>query len=84
VLLARLALDKKTQGHGLGGALLADALERAALAARNVGARFAVVDALHEKACSFYLHYGFKRIPETLRLVQKMSSIEASLAAGQP
>ena len=82
VLLARLALDKSTQGQGLGGALLADALERAALAARNVGARFAVVDALHARACAFYEHHGFKRIPDTLRLVQKMSSIEASLAAG--
>jgi GNAT superfamily N-acetyltransferase len=82
VLLARLALDKSSQGQGLGGALLADALERAALAARNVGARFAVVDALHEPAGAFYEHHGFKRIPGTLRLVQKMSSIEASLAAG--
>jgi GNAT superfamily N-acetyltransferase len=82
VLLARLALDKSSQGQGLGGALLADALERAALAAHNVGARFAVVDALHVRACEFYEHYGFRRIPDTLRLVQKMSSIEASLAAG--
>lgn len=79
VLLARLALDKRSQGHGLGGALLADALERAAMAARNVGARFAVVDALHERACTFYQHYGFRRIPDTLRLVQKMSSIEVAL-----
>jgi GNAT superfamily N-acetyltransferase len=82
VLLARLALDSGSQGEGLGAALLADALERAALAARIVGARFAVVDALHEKACAFYQHHGFKRIPGTLRLVQKMSTIEASLAAG--
>jgi GNAT superfamily N-acetyltransferase len=80
VLLARLALDKTAHGQGLGGALLADALERAALAARSVGARFAVVDALHEQACTFYEHHGFKRIPDALRLVQKMSSIEASLA----
>ncbi|MCW2539816.1 MAG: GCN5-related N-acetyltransferase [Frankiales bacterium] len=82
VMLARLALDNGSQGEGLGGALLADALERAALAARNVGARFTVVDALHENACAFYQHYGFKRIPDTLRLVQKMSTIEASLALG--
>lgn len=81
ILLARLALDVNSHGQGLGGALLADALERGALAARNVGARFVVVDALHEKACAFYRHYGFKRIPQTLRLVQKMSSVEASLTA---
>jgi GNAT superfamily N-acetyltransferase len=80
VLLARLALDHRSQGGGLGGALLADALERAALAARNVGARFAVVDALHEQAVAFYEHFGFRRIPGSLRLVQKMSSIQLSLA----
>jgi len=56
--------------------------KRPAPAARNVGARFAVVDALHKQACTFYEHHGFKRIPDTLRLVQKMSSIETSLSAG--
>jgi GNAT superfamily N-acetyltransferase len=81
ILLARLALDATIHGQGLGGALLADALQRGALAARNVGARVVVVDALHEKACAFYLRYGFKQIPGTLRLVQKLSSIQASLAA---
>ncbi|MGX7681733.1 GNAT family N-acetyltransferase [Jatrophihabitans sp. DSM 45814] len=81
ILLARLALDKNSHDQGLGGALLADALERAALAARNVGARFVVVDALHEKACAFYRHHGFRQIPGTLRLVQKMSSIDAAFTA---
>jgi hypothetical protein len=69
-----------TLEKGLGDALLADALERSVLATRNLGARFVVVDALHERAATFYVHYGFKRIPGTSRLVQKMSSIEASLA----
>jgi GNAT superfamily N-acetyltransferase len=81
ILLARLALDKSTQGRGLGGALLADALERSMMATRNLGARFVVVDALHKNAAEFYLHFGFKLIPGTSRLVQKMSSIEASLNA---
>jgi GNAT superfamily N-acetyltransferase len=81
ILLARLALDKSAQGQGLGGALLADALERSVLATRNLGARFVVVDALHERAATFYVHYGFKRIAATSRLVQKMASTEASLTA---
>ena len=80
VLLARLAITERMQGSGSGGALLADAVERAYLAARNVGARFLVVDALHEKAAAFYEHYGFKRIPDTLRLVQKMSAIGTALS----
>jgi GNAT superfamily N-acetyltransferase len=79
VLLARLALDLSVQGQGSGGALLADALERTLISAANVGARFVVVDALHEDAAAFYEHYGFRRIPDTLRLIQKMSTIAASI-----
>jgi len=79
VLLARLALSARLQGHGLGAALLADAAERACLASRNVGAKFLVVDALHERAASFYEYHGFSRIPQTLRLLQKMSAIAKAL-----
>lgn len=79
VLLAKLALDKQVHGQGLGGALLADASERACVAARNVGARFLVVDALYERAATFYEHHGFKPIPKTLRLVQRMSAIAKAI-----
>jgi len=61
------------------GALLADAAERACVAAQNVGAKFLVVDALHERAAAFYEHHGFTRIPETLRLLQKISAIAKAL-----
>jgi GNAT superfamily N-acetyltransferase len=79
VLLAKLALAKRIHGEGFGGALLADASERACVAAQNVGAKFLVVDALHERAATFYDHHGFKRIPETLRLVQRMSAIAKAI-----
>lgn len=79
VLLARLALDARLHGQGLGGALLADALRRIVAATDIVAARFVVVDALHEPAAAFYLHHGFRRIPGTLRLVQKISSVAAAL-----
>lgn len=79
VLLARLALDRGHQGAGVGGALLADALGRIVVATQTVAARFVVVDALHESAAAFYEHYGFRRIPGTLRLVQKVSDIAAAL-----
>jgi GNAT superfamily N-acetyltransferase len=75
VLLARLALDQAHQGAGTGGALLADALGRIVVATQTVAARFVVVDAVHERAAIFYEHYGFRRIPQTLRLVQKVSDI---------
>jgi GNAT superfamily N-acetyltransferase len=79
VLLARLAIDANLQGQGLGGALLADALTRVVAATELVAARFVVVDALHEDAATFYEHHGFHRIADTLRLVQKISSVGAAL-----
>lgn len=79
VLLARLALDRGLQGTGAGGALLADALGRIVVATKTVAARFVVVDALHEGAAGFYEHHGFRRIPGTLRLVQKVSDIAAAI-----
>jgi GNAT superfamily N-acetyltransferase len=79
VLLARLALDKTLQGQGLGGALLADALGRIVTVTRTVAARFVVVDAIDDAARRFYEHHGFRSIPNTLRLVQKISDVAASL-----
>ena len=79
ILLGQLALDATLQGQRLGGALLADALGRAVDFSRLVAARFVVVDALHEPAAAFYQHHGFVRIPATLRLLQKVSDIEAAL-----
>jgi GNAT superfamily N-acetyltransferase len=80
VLLARLAVDRSAQGAGVGGAVLADALGRVVEATSIVAARFLVVDALHERAATFYEHHGFTRIPDTLRLIQKISDIAAALA----
>ena len=75
VLLARLALDKTLHGQGLGGVLLADALQRIVVATRTVAARFVVVDAIDESAHGFYTHHGFREIPGTMRLVQKVNDI---------
>jgi len=82
VLLARLALDRGHQGGGNGGVLLADALARVVVATGIVAARFVLVDALHEQAAGCYEHHGFRRIPNSLQLIQKVSDIAASLGAG--
>jgi GNAT superfamily N-acetyltransferase len=79
VLLAKLALDGRYQGQGLGGALLADALGRAVRAGREVGARIMIVDAIDDEAAAFYTKHGFHPIPESNRLLRKMSDIEADL-----
>lgn len=63
VILGRLAIDKQWQGKGLGGALLQDAVQRSIRAAKEVSARLLIVHALSPEAESFYLHYGFIRIP---------------------
>lgn len=78
VLVGRLALDRSLRGQDLGEVLLADALSRIVDATRTVGARLVVVDALHEKAAAFYERYGFRRVPGSLRLVQKVADITAS------
>jgi len=65
VRTGRLAIDKAFQGRGLGAALLADALERAA---RSEIASYAlVVDAKDEQAIAFYRHHGFIAFPDTPR-----------------
>jgi predicted GNAT family N-acyltransferase len=79
VLIGRLALAESLRGRGLGPVLLADALSRVVEATRTVAARLVVVDALHEHAAVFYERLGFTRIPDTLRLVQKLADVEAAL-----
>jgi GNAT superfamily N-acetyltransferase len=78
VLLGRLALDQSLRGQNLGEILLADALGRVLDATRTVGARFVAVDALHEKAAAFYERLGFRRVPDSLLLVQKVADIRAA------
>lgn len=78
VLLGRLALHQALRGQNLGELLLADALARIVGATQTVGAIVVVVDALHEKAAAFYEHLGFRRIPNSLLLVQKVANISAA------
>jgi ribosomal protein S18 acetylase RimI-like enzyme len=63
VRMGRLAVDQAFQGIGLGGALLADALERAV---RSEIASYAlIVDAKNGHAAAFYRHHGFISLPDT-------------------
>jgi GNAT superfamily N-acetyltransferase len=61
VRLGRLAVDRKFQGAGLGGALLADALDRAIRS--EIAAYALVVDAKDAAAAAFYQHHGFVALP---------------------
>ena len=57
-LIARMAVDKKYQGKGLGEWLLVDALKRLLSASNEVGFPLVIVDAKHS-ALGFYEKYGF-------------------------
>ncbi|TAM18719.1 MAG: GNAT family N-acetyltransferase [Pandoraea sp.] len=63
VRLGRLAVDRAFKGQGLGGALLADALERAIRS--EIAAYALVVDAKDETAATFYRHHGFIALSDT-------------------
>jgi GNAT superfamily N-acetyltransferase len=78
-LSGRLAVAAEHQGQGLGGLLLADAVQRAYVSASSVGSSMLVVDAISEQAAAFYEAYGFVRLPESLRLVLPMRAIEKLL-----
>ncbi|WP_213780619.1 GNAT family N-acetyltransferase [Caballeronia sp. dw_276] len=78
IRMGRLAVDQAFKGQGLGGALLADALERAA---RSEIAAFAfVVDAKDKTAAAFYAHHGFIALPDTpLTLFLPLATVRGSI-----
>ena len=59
-LLARLAVDQRFQGRGVGGQLLAHALNQALTIQRAIGCRGVIVDA-YPSAVSWYQKCGFVR-----------------------
>jgi ribosomal protein S18 acetylase RimI-like enzyme len=63
VRMGRLAVDLAFKGKGLDGALLADALDRAARA--EIAAFALVVDAKDQTAEAFYRHHGFIALPDS-------------------
>jgi GNAT superfamily N-acetyltransferase len=79
VLLARLAVDRREHGRGLGRALLKDALLRAVSAAEIVGVRAVLVHALNDEARRFYARFDFEpSLVDPLHLMLLMKDIRAS------
>jgi predicted N-acetyltransferase YhbS len=68
VLLARLGVDLKYQGKGLGKALVADAVSRV-LASNESVASFALVTNAKPESRSFYSKIGFVESPEDSTLM---------------
>jgi GNAT superfamily N-acetyltransferase len=63
VVLARLAIDRASQGKGLGRALIADVVRRSLRASQEAAARLLIVHAISPAAEAFYVHHGFTRLP---------------------
>lgn len=63
LLLARMAVDSKHKGRGLGAALLKHFMLKAIEVAGAVGVRLLLIHAKDEEAKGFYHHYGFVESP---------------------
>ena len=80
--LARLAIDLKTQGRGLGGQLLLSAGRRCLLAAAAVGGVAMLIDAKKERAAAWYSRFGaLPLLDAQLSLVLPLSTVQAALNA---
>jgi GNAT superfamily N-acetyltransferase len=82
LLLGQLATDTAWAGQGIGTALLGHALARSVAAARLIGGRALVVNALDPDAAAFWRHRGF--LPsrdDPLVLFRSIADIAASIAA---
>jgi GNAT superfamily N-acetyltransferase len=78
--LARLAVDRKAQGQGLGGQLLLAAGRRCLLASAEVGGIALVIDAKNQRVTAWYASYGALPLLDTpLTLLLPLIMIEAAL-----
>lgn len=63
MVLARLAVDQRHHGAGLGAAMLRDAMLRTLEVSRVAGVRMMIVHAIDEAAAAIYRRYGFEPLP---------------------
>ena len=83
VLLARLAVDNRQQGKGLGKALLFDALSRIEKAADIVAVRAVMVHAIDEAARNFYRHFEFEPSPvDPFQLLLLLKDLRKAVTSG--
>ena len=78
--LARIAIDRKQQGRGLGGQLLLAAGRRCLMAAAVVGGTVLVIDARNDRAAAWCVSYGAMPLLDAKRtLVLPLSTIAGLL-----
>jgi GNAT superfamily N-acetyltransferase len=80
-ILARLAVDARFHGRGLGRALFADAARRVLNAADVLGIRGLIVHALSDEARAFYVAVGFDPSPlDPMTLMVTLVDIRLNLS----
>lgn len=62
--VARLAVDQRAQGRGLGDELFMDALFRCLRVSEEIGLMAVVIDAKHPGSRGFYTRYRFITLPD--------------------
>jgi GNAT superfamily N-acetyltransferase len=78
--LARLAVDRRLQGQGMGGQLLLAAGRRCLLASAEVGGVVLVIDAKNEQVAGWYASYGaIPLLDAPLCLLLPLATMEAAL-----
>lgn len=63
-LVGRLAVSEIAQGYGVGKMLLSDAIKRTLSVSDQIAIYAMVVDAINDKAESFYKRFGFTRLSD--------------------
>ena len=63
VILARLAVSQKAQGHGIGYGLLQNAIRRSMVIAEQAGIRAILTHPIDENSAHFYRRFGFISSP---------------------
>lgn len=82
ILIAQMGLAVSMQGQGLGGKLLAQALQKCLESADIAPCRVIVLDAAEESLVPFYERFGFRPIgPGQLRMYQSLASVRKAFAA---
>jgi GNAT superfamily N-acetyltransferase len=78
--LARLAVDKRRHGKGIGGQLLLAAGRRCLLAAKEVGGVALLIDAKNDSVAKWYASYGAVSLTDAqLTLMLPLATIESAL-----
>jgi GNAT superfamily N-acetyltransferase len=81
-LIGRIAVDERYKGQRLGEKLLLDALQRCTLYREPIAALAVIVDAIDEKAASFYRRYDFQPFPNLpLKLFIRMKLLDSLFKA---